>query len=117
MGGSYKPKARKHQKKLAFKKSRSTKLRSRDVDQIQDDLVNGKKNTIEYDEELPGGGQFYCIETGRHFMHAEGLASHKKTKAYRKRCKILKEEQYTQAEADLGAGVSREILPPAHGPK
>lgn len=114
---------RAHTKKKHFKKYfLSTKNRSKDVDQIQEELADGKvKDKIgyiakrdgayEYNEDLPGGGQFYCIETGRHFVDANALENHKKTKSYKKRLKELKEKIYNQDEADLGAGITKEVLP------
>lgn len=96
--------------------------RDKDVDQIQDDLkladVKGTDLTDRpFDDELPGGGQFYCPETDKHFIDAHALAEHKRTKFYKKRLKQLKEEQYTQATADWASGMTKEVLPPAHGGK
>ena len=110
-----------HCKKKGFKKSRSTKRRTKDLDELQEAFRRGKQGfgvvgvtkTFEYDPDLPGGGQFYCAETDRHFMDAKSLAAHKKTKAYKKQLKLLKEKQYTQAEADEAAGMKKEILPSA----
>ena len=91
-----------------------------------------------------GGGQFYCVETGKHFLDQHALDSHKKSREFKRRrvsararggrqkgaratlrrrfslswrrVKVLKEEaKYTQAEAEWGAGKTAEILPPAHG--
>ena len=43
--------------------------RSKDRDQIQDEIdkaeEKGKPIAFEYDDDLPGGGQFYCVETAR----------------------------------------------------
>mmetsp|Transcript_10113 Transcript_10113/g.23445 ORF Transcript_10113/g.23445 Transcript_10113/m.23445 type:complete len:126 (+) Transcript_10113:83-460(+) len=93
----------------------STKHRTKDVDQVQDEIKKGGLK-FDYDEDLPGGGQFYCVETARHFVNAEALALHKKSKEYKRRLKRLKEEQYTQAEAEMAAGMTKEVLPPAHPP-
>ena len=91
----------------------ATKHRSRDVDQIHDDLdKDGLK--FDFDEDLPGGGQFYCQETARHFIDAKALAIHRKSRGYNRRVRELKEKQYTQSEADLGSGMTCEVLPPAH---
>ena len=123
--GQTKRKSRAHAKKKQFKKYfLSTKHRSKDLDQIQREVaskkvtdgrgyVAGRGDKYEYDEDLPGGGQFYCMETGRHFVDAHALREHKKSKAYKKRLKELKEQIYTQAEADLAAGITKEVLPSA----
>ncbi|KAK1741665.1 zinc finger protein [Skeletonema marinoi] len=93
--------------------------RAKDTDQIQDEIEKSEVTGVpadkfEYDDELPGGGQFFCVETGKHFADAKALADHKKSRYYKRRCKGLKEEKYTQAEAEKAAGMSKEILPPAH---
>jgi bud site selection protein 20 len=106
-------------KKKGFRKSRGTKRRSVDIDQIQDELKHGtvkagatREVRDRFDPDLPGGGNFYCVETGRHFQDARALAEHKKTKGYKKRLKLLKEKQYTQDEADAAAGLGREAYVP-----
>ena len=112
---------RAHCKKKGFKKSRRTKRRTKDLDELQEDFkrgaqgfaVKGVTTAFKYDPDLPGGGQFYCPETGRHFMNANALAAHKKTKAYKKQLKLLKQKQYTQEEADAAGGVQKEHLPSA----
>jgi bud site selection protein 20 len=57
------------------------------------------------------------VETGKHFADAKALADHKKSRYYKRRCKELKEEQYNQDSADAAAGMTKEVLPPAHGGK
>lgn len=89
--------------------------RAKDTDQIQDEIEKGANSIkVSYNDELPGGGQFYCIETGMHFIDAKALADHKKSRYYKRRCKELKEEKYTQESAEFAAGMTKEILPPAH---
>lgn len=48
------------------KRKFKTKRRTRDIDQIVEDLeVPGKRAKLEHqpiDLDLPGGGQFYCIQ-------------------------------------------------------
>jgi bud site selection protein 20 len=90
--------------------------RAKDTDQIQEEIENGAMDQkIPYNDELPGGGQYYCVETGMHFIDAKALADHKKSRYYKRRCKELKEEKYTQESAEFAAGMTKEILPPAHG--
>ena len=93
--------------------------RPKDTDQIQDELKKSIETGIpadkfEFDDELPGGGQFFCVETGKHFADAKSLADHKKSRYYKRRCKDLKEEKYSQDVADAAAGMTKEVLPPAH---
>lgn len=115
---------RKHGAHTKIKKyKRKTWLcnRAKDTDQIQDEIEKsvekGKPIAFEYDDDLPGGGQFYCVETGKHFTDAKALADHKKSRYYKKRVKELKEEKYSQDTAEWAGGMSKEILPPAHGNK
>eukprot|EP00924_Labyrinthula_sp_SR-Ha-C_P009207 maker-scaffold_2-snap-gene-16.38-mRNA-1 protein AED:0.31 eAED:0.31 QI:53/1/1/1/1/1/2/49/116 len=111
MGQPSRPKKGAKSKKKWFKRNfLATKHRRKDVDQIQDDIKKGiLTRKIPYDEDLPGGGQFYCAETDRHFTDQPSLDAHKKTKKYKRRLKHLKEEQYNQEEANLAAGISKEV--------
>lgn len=109
-------------KKLTkYKKKTWLCHRAKDTDQIQDEVekatVTGKPIAFEYDDELPGGGQFYCIETAKHFQDAKGLADHKKSRYYKRRCNDLKEEKYNQGVAEWASGMTAEKLPPAHPKK
>ena len=74
-------KRRQHQKKTKYKKKTWLCHRAKDVDQIQDELEKsaetGEPIKFDYDDDLPGGGQFYCVETGQHFIDAKALADHK----------------------------------------
>ena len=83
------PSAKKHGARSKVKKyKKKTWLchRAKDTDQIQDEMEKaertGKPITFEYDDDLPGGGQFYCVETGKHFTDAKALADHKKSPSY-----------------------------------
>ena len=122
------PQAKKAGRRSKIKKyKRKTWLcrRAKDTDQLMDEIEKAPKDSatgkavakFEYDDELPGGGQFYCMETGKHFADARALADHKKSRYYKRRVKELKEEKYTQASAEWAAGMTKEKLPPAHPPK
>jgi|Transcript_18140 hypothetical protein len=119
-GGSYsrKPGARSKIKK--YKRKTWLCRRAKDTDQIQDEIEKAQTTGVpadkfDYDDDLPGGGQFFCVETGKHFADAKSLADHKKSRYYKRRCKELKEEKYTQEAAEAAAGMTKEVLPPAHG--
>ncbi|CCI42927.1 unnamed protein product [Albugo candida] len=118
MGGPTSRKPRSRAKVKGYKKSHSTKRRSRDVDQIQDDLKlesqQNKPLKFEIDEDLPGLGQYYCTPCARHFIDATTRDLHVRTKVHKRRLKDVRQEQYTQREADLGAGKTREEYVPAH---
>lgn len=109
-------------KKKKFKRKVWLCHRDKDIDQIQEELERTKNNDgassqpsgADYDDDLPGGGQFYCAETGKHFISARALADHKKSRFYKRRIKDLKDDKYSQATAEWAAGMTKEKLPPAH---
>ncbi|GMH75649.1 hypothetical protein TL16_g12219 [Triparma laevis f. inornata] len=116
-----KPGARSKIKK--YKRACLTKNRSKDLDQIQDEITAAIStgdstlttlSQVEFDDDLPGGGQFFCWQTNRHFPDEKSLTDHKKTREYKRRVKQLKEEKY---DPDWAAGITKEKLPPAHGDK
>ncbi|KAJ0401251.1 hypothetical protein P43SY_010975 [Pythium insidiosum] len=116
MGGPSRPKKGAHSKNKQYRRRHSTKCRARDIDQIQDDLMiekmTGKKMEFEIDEDLPGLGQFYCTPCGRHFVDEKTRDVHLKTKVHKRRMKDVAQKQYTQKEAEAGAGRSVEAYVP-----
>jgi len=61
--GRTKQKPKAHAKIKKYKRSRDTKRRDRDVDQVFDDIKRAEAlgpQVIPFDDDLPGGGQFYC---------------------------------------------------------
>eukprot|EP01039_Chlorochromonas_danica_P009819 gene9819-10861_t len=108
-------------KNKQYRKGSSTKRRRRDIDQIQDDLKKeerqGRALEFQPDEDLPGLGRFYCTPCARHFADQETLDVHCKSKVHKRRLKDVAQEQYTHEEAERAAGKTKEVLPPAHGPK
>ena len=72
---------------------------------------------FDFDDDLAGGGQHYCTECGRHFADDKTREAHMKTKVHKRRLKDLAQAQYSHAEAESGAGMTKEVLPPAHAPK
>ena len=91
------------------------------TDQIQDDLKREKltgipmKMTFAPDDDLPGLGQHYCVYCARHFNDEATLEKHTKTKDHKKQKNKTMQKQYTQEEAEWGAGKSKEILPRLSG--
>ena len=105
----------------------STKHRAKDVDQVYDELAKlgreaGATELTEaetaprpFDEDLPGGGQYYCVETARYFVSADALERHKRSKQFKQRVKELRNEaKYTQDDAEAALGKRKEVLPPVH---
>jgi bud site selection protein 20 len=118
MGNPINKKPRSASKLKKYKRKVWLSHRPKDTNQIQDDMEKAKATDtpiqFKYDDDLPGGGQFYCIESAMHFTDARALADHKKSRYYKRRCNDLKEEKYTQDSAELAAGMTKEVLPPAH---
>lgn len=52
-----------------------------------------------------GGGNFLCVECARHFISEQTLKEHGKTKVHKRRVKQLKEDPFSQAEAEKAAGL------------
>ena len=105
-------------KNKQYRKKHDTKRRERDIDQVQDDIkkveTTGQNMAFELDEDLPGMGQFYCLQCARHFVDEQTLREHEQTKVHKRRLKDVAQEQYSQREAELAAGKTIEVLPPAH---
>mmetsp|Transcript_65 Transcript_65/g.108 ORF Transcript_65/g.108 Transcript_65/m.108 type:complete len:119 (+) Transcript_65:865-1221(+) len=82
----------------------------KDIDQIHKDLEpqnHQKLTNQEIDEELPGQGQHYCVPCARYFINQSSLTQHYKTKPHKKRLKALKEQPYSQEEAERCAGMTK----------
>ncbi|KAF2859604.1 hypothetical protein K470DRAFT_258783 [Piedraia hortae CBS 480.64] len=82
----------------------------RAIDQIHADKIS-KKHLQQYHdtkarEGLPAYGQFYCIECAKWFESEANLQKHAKGKPHKRRLKQLKEEPYTQKEADAAVGLT-----------
>ncbi|KAI0560044.1 zinc finger protein [Gracilaria domingensis] len=105
-------------RKGSNKRSRRKRTLARALDQIHDDLTgNGqfsedRMDALPIDFDLPGLGQFYCLQCARYFISDTVLAAHKKTKKHKFRLKELKEKPYSQLEAEAAAGMA----PPDNGP-
>lgn len=56
-------------------------------------------------EDLPGLGEFYCIECAKWFESETNLASHRRGKNHKRRVKELKSEPHTQKAADAAVGL------------
>lgn len=101
-------KKRTHKNIKDFKKNLKTKKKSKDLDEIHVMMQPEKSEQYlhqKIDPDLPGEGQFYCLFCARYFINQKTLVEHKKTKNHKKRVRLLKDKPYTQAEAELAAGM------------
>lgn len=85
-------------KNKQFQKIRRTRNKTKDVDQIIEDLKPENMVKLQnqpIDEDLPGLGQNYCLFCARYFIDKNSLEAHYKSKEHKKRVKRTKEEPYT----------------------
>eukprot|EP01115_Flamella_aegyptia_P004557 TRINITY_DN19659_c1_g1_i1.p1 TRINITY_DN19659_c1_g1~~TRINITY_DN19659_c1_g1_i1.p1 ORF type:complete len:130 (+),score=36.66 TRINITY_DN19659_c1_g1_i1:50-439(+) len=85
---------RMHKNNKGFKKSHRTKRRTKDIDQIVQDLTPENKKKLmnqEVDIDKPGFGQHYCIECSKYFISEDAKQKHIKSKVHKKRLKQLKD--------------------------
>ena len=112
-----------------FKRGRRARFGARHADQVWEDARKeargeavgdraagpvGTTDRAARDEDLPGGGQFYCVPCGRYFVGAGVLAEHERTKPHKRRGKALRDERkpHGQRDAEAAAGMA----PPDNGP-
>ncbi|MES1921111.1 hypothetical protein MHBO_002695 [Bonamia ostreae] len=120
-----------HNKNKFWKRIRNKKPVSH-IDQIQEQILSGKryeKLKNEVDLDLPAAGQYECVQCAfnyllslillfkikilikffnlkrRFFSDENSLKSHKRTKLHKKMVKRIGEDIYTQKEADLAGGI------------
>ncbi|XP_058793427.1 zinc finger protein 593 homolog [Phymastichus coffea] len=96
-----------HKENLHLKKSHRTKRRTKDLDEIDEDLKeeNAKKLiNQELDFDKPGAAQNYCIHCARYFVNERALQDHFTTKVHKRRLKALELEPYTIEESERAAG-------------
>lgn len=63
--------------------NKARKRKGKDLDEIIEDLRPEKSAKLlnqEVDLDLPGDGQFYCVECNRYFIDEVSRKAHKKTK-------------------------------------
>ena len=92
------------------KSKKKTRRMTRGLDEVHADLASKKhlqdhKNNYAA-EDLPGFGQFYCVECAKWFESEIDLVKHGKGKPHKRRVRALKEDPYTQKEAELAVGLT-----------
>uniref|UniRef100_A0A0M3I4Q2 Zinc finger protein 593 homolog n=2 Tax=Ascaris TaxID=6251 RepID=A0A0M3I4Q2_ASCLU len=88
--------------------NKTRKRKGKDMDQIAEDLKPEKAARLlkqEVDFDLPGDGQFYCIECDRYLVDEATMAKHKSSKRHRQRVKSLREVPYSYTEAEAAGGL------------
>ncbi|RKP15266.1 hypothetical protein BJ684DRAFT_3863, partial [Piptocephalis cylindrospora] len=91
-----------------LKRSYRTRARTKDLDQVAEDLKPEAKEKIlsrPADPDLPGMGKYTCVECAREFISEAALKEHCRGKTHKKRMKLIKETPYTLEEAERAAGL------------
>lgn len=89
---------------------KKTRRHARDLDQVHADVAS-KKHLQQYidtkaPEDLPGFGQWYCIECSKWYESEMNFVKHEKGKPHKRRVRQLKEEPYSQKEAEAAIGLT-----------
>ncbi|CAL3971691.1 hypothetical protein PZA11_005001 [Diplocarpon coronariae] len=86
-----------------------TRRRLRDIDQIKADLTCPKHleqhKITKSSEDLPGLGQYYCIQCAKWFESERSMITHRKGSTHKRQVKALQAEAYTQKEAEAAIGL------------
>ncbi|KAI1371917.1 hypothetical protein F4677DRAFT_280432 [Hypoxylon crocopeplum] len=86
-----------------------TRRKTRDLDQIKADLLSSKHlaqfKESKAPEDLPDLGKWYCKECAKWYESEVNLVVHRKGKPHKRRVKQLREEPYTQKEAEAAIGL------------
>ncbi|KAG7197914.1 hypothetical protein KM043_016153 [Ampulex compressa] len=103
-----------HRGDTHLKKGWRTKRRTKDLDEINEDLKEENVANLinqEIDLEKPGAGQHYCVHCAKHFINDTALRSHFSTKVHKRRLKALELEPYSIEESERAAGQGSYIAP------
>ncbi|GFZ43364.1 Bud site selection protein 20 [Saitozyma sp. JCM 24511] len=100
--------SRTHHARRDVHRAARTRVRVKDLDQIQDDMTPLSRAKLEkqpIDEDKPGLGQHYCVECSKYCETDLALKTHQKSKVHKRRLKELREPAYTIAESERAAGL------------
>ncbi|ODO07584.1 bud site selection protein 20 [Cryptococcus wingfieldii CBS 7118] len=100
--------SRTHHARRDVHRAARTRVRTKDLDQIEMDLRPTNRGKLEkqpIDEDKPGLGQHYCVECAKYYESDLALKNHTKSKVHRRRLKDLKEPAYTIGESERAAGL------------
>ncbi|EEP80596.1 conserved hypothetical protein [Uncinocarpus reesii 1704] len=82
----------------------------RDYDQVRNDIDSARHLEIYKEtkdvEDLPGLGQYYCVECAKWFESEYNMTAHRKGKNHKRRIRLLKEEPHTQKLAESVVGLT-----------
>lgn len=89
---------------------KKTRRHTRDLDQIHADAAS-KKHLQQFldtkaPEDLPALGEHYCVPCAKWFSDQTNFINHAKGKPHKRRVRQLKEEPYSQREAEAAVGLT-----------
>ncbi|CAG2166364.1 unnamed protein product [Oppiella nova] len=103
------------------KRALKTKTYKKDLDLIKQQLIHtianadsqpldtaktsDDTNDEDIDYDLPANGQHVCQHCDRYFIDEKAFKDHNKSKAHKKRVRLLRDEPYSQEEAERAAGM------------
>merc|ERR1712127_340200 len=96
-----------HRGETHIRKKYKGKRRTKDLDEIDNDLNHNSKELLAQpvDVEKAGNAQYYCIHCARYFIDEHALSHHYRTKVHKRRLKALELEPYTIEESERAAGL------------
>ncbi|KOC66281.1 Zinc finger protein 593 like protein [Habropoda laboriosa] len=103
-----------HRGDTHLKKGWRTKRKTKDLDEIDEDLKDKNITNLlnqEVDLDKPGAGQYYCVHCARYFINDTALQDHITTKVHKRRLKALELEPYSIEESERAAGKGNYIAP------
>ncbi|EZA60376.1 hypothetical protein DMN91_010803 [Ooceraea biroi] len=103
-----------HRGDTHLKKGWRTKRRTKDLDEIDEDLKEENVEKLlnqEVDFDKPGAAQHYCVHCARHFINETALRTHFTTKVHKRRLKALELRPYSIEESEQAAGKGSYVAP------
>ncbi|EFN60925.1 Zinc finger protein 593-like protein [Camponotus floridanus] len=102
-----------HRGDTHLKKGWRTKRRTKDLDEIDEDLKGNAEKLLnqKVDFDKPGAAQHYCMHCARYFINEIALHSHFTTKVHKRRLKALELEPYSIEESERAASKGNYIAP------
>lgn len=97
-----------------LKRGWRTKRKTRDLDEISEDLKEENTKKLlhqEVDFDRPGAAQHYCVHCARYFINETALHTHFTTKPHKRRLKALEIEPYSIEESERAANKGNYIEP------
>lgn len=93
----------KNKNRIKMRIKRTQILGPMGIDQIKEQLEAPRR--LEYNCDLPGNGQSYCLECDRHFISGDVLDGHRRSRTHRRRVKEVVDIAHSQKDAEWAVGL------------